>query len=100
MTINKDENKMEIKNFEEENHLKSSSQRFSDRISLAQYMKWTAALSIIIFVDYNFEEIDLLGISINSCDFRNSRFNNLNFQNCQIVKILTNGFMVYNFSKN
>lgn len=69
------ENKNMIENFEEESRLKICEQSFLDEITLEQYVKW-GALSIIIFIDCRFEEIDFLGKVINSCDFKNCKFQN------------------------
>lgn len=76
------ENKNIISNFEEESRLKIRNQTLSDEISLDQYGEWDA-LARIIFVDCNFEELELLGKVFGSCDFENWKFNNFSFLKCQ-----------------
>ena len=74
--------KMEMEHFEQDNRLKIKNQIFVDEITLNQYVKW-GALAKIIFVDCHFEELDLLGKIINSCDFKNCIINNVSFRKCQ-----------------
>jgi len=45
----------------ENNRLTIRNQTFSNEIHLNQYVKW-GALGGIIFLDCNFEELDLLGV--------------------------------------
>lgn len=76
--------KMEMEHFEQDNRLKIRNQTFFDEIALNPYLKW-GALSKIIFVDCHFEELDLLGKVINSCDFTNCRVTNVSFRKCQFA---------------
>ena len=57
-------------------------QTFSNEIDLDQYIEWNA-LTGIIFVNYNFQELDLLGKVFGWCDLKNCKFNNLSFRKCQ-----------------
>ena len=75
---------MEIEHLEHDNRLKIRNQTFFDEISLNQYVKW-GALYKIIFLDCHFDELDLLGKVINSCDFKNCRVTNLIFRKCQFA---------------
>lgn len=54
-------------------------------IDLDMYVEWNA-LSPIDLIDCNFKEIDLLGKITNFCNFKNSKFNDLNFRKCQFGK--------------
>ena len=69
---------------EQDNRLKITNQTFFDEIALNQYVKW-GALSRIIFVDCQFDELDLLGKVINSCDFKNCRVTNVSFRKCHFA---------------
>ncbi len=64
---------------ESENRLKISNQIFSNEIDLDQYIEWNA-LAGIIFVNCRFEELDLLGKVFGSCDFKDYKFNHVNFR--------------------
>ena len=73
---------MKMEDFKQDNRLKIKNQIFLDEIALNQYVKW-GALAKIIFIDCRFEELDLLGKVINSCDFKNCIINNVSFRKCQ-----------------
>lgn len=70
---------------ESKHRLKISNQDFPNESALKEYIKWDA-LSLINFIDCRFEEIDLLGVIINFCNFQNSRFNNSSFRKCKFAK--------------
>jgi uncharacterized protein YjbI with pentapeptide repeats len=76
------ENKNSIENFEEESRFKIRNQTFTNEIDLDQYIEWNA-LAGIIFVNWRFEELELLGKVFGSCDFKDCKFNHLSFRKCQ-----------------
>ena len=71
-----------IENFEEEIRLKIRNQIFTNESDLDQDIEWNA-LAGIIFVNYRFEELDLLEKVFRSCDFKDCKFTHLSFRKCQ-----------------
>ena len=72
-------NNNNIEDFKEDTRLRICNQTFRNKIDLDQYVEWNA-LPGIIFINYRFQELELLGKVFGPCDFKDCNFNDLSLK--------------------